>query len=64
LVTEVVAGSSEEDRADAAVLKERVRLALRRFMQKTFDRRPMVVPVVIDVEGASGNPEPCIEKEG
>ena len=64
LVTEVVAGSSEEDRADAALLKERVRLALRRFMQKTFDRRPMVVPVVIDVEGASGNPEPCIEKEG
>jgi ribonuclease J len=51
LVVEVVTGSSEEERADPALLKEQMRVAVRRFIQKSFDRRPMVLPVIIDVTG-------------
>lgn len=49
LVIEVLAGCLEEERGDAAVLKENIRVALRKFIQKNFDRRPMVLPVVIEV---------------
>ncbi len=51
LVHEVLDGSPEEERRDAAVLKEYVRGALRKYIQKTFDRRPMVLPVVIEMGG-------------
>ena len=49
LVIEVLAGCPEEERGDAAVLKENIRVALRKFIQKNFDRRPMVLPVVIEM---------------
>ncbi|MEE9153644.1 MAG: ribonuclease J [candidate division NC10 bacterium] len=49
LVIEVLAGCLEEERGDAAVLKDNIRVALRKFIQKNFDRRPMVLPVVIEV---------------
>jgi ribonuclease J len=31
------------------VIKEKVRLALKRFIQKDTGRRPMILPVVIEV---------------
>jgi ribonuclease J len=51
LVNEVLVGCPEEERGDAAVLKEHVRAALRKYIQKTFDRRPMVLPVIIEMGG-------------
>jgi ribonuclease J len=51
LVNEVLASWSGEERGEVAVLKENIRVALRRFIQKTFDRRPMVLPVILEWEG-------------
>lgn len=53
LVHEVLVGSLEEERRDTAVLKEYVRAALRKYIQKTFDRRPMVLPVIIETGGVA-----------
>jgi ribonuclease J len=49
LVEETVSAASHEERIDFAVIKEKVRLALKRFIQKETGRRPMILPVVIEV---------------
>jgi ribonuclease J len=49
LVEETVKAASHEERIDFAVIKEKVRLALKRFIQKDTGRRPMILPVVIEV---------------
>ncbi|MFQ5656189.1 MAG: ribonuclease J [Candidatus Methylomirabilales bacterium] len=49
LVDEVLTGCSEEDRENVEILKEKMKAALRKFIQKTFDRRPMILPVIIEV---------------
>jgi ribonuclease J len=49
LVEETVNAASHEERIDFAVIKEKVRLALKRFIQKDTGRRPMILPVVIEV---------------
>ncbi len=49
LVSEVLAGCPQEERADLAILKEKMRAALRKFIAKTFDRRPMILPVIVEV---------------
>ncbi len=50
LVNEVLETCPEEERGDTALLKENVRASLRKFIQKTFERRPMVLPLIIEVE--------------
>ena len=52
LVEELLAGRPEEERGDASILKEKIKVALRKFVHKAFDRRPMILPIVIDVWGA------------
>ena len=49
LVEETVKAASHEERIDFAVIKEKVRLALKRFIQKDTGRRPMILPVVVEV---------------
>ena len=39
----------EEERHDPALIRERVREELRRFFRKRTQRRPMVIPVVMEV---------------
>ena len=41
-------GPSEE-RLDSALTRERIRMELRKFFKKRTDRRPMVIPVVMEV---------------
>jgi ribonuclease J len=38
-----------EERHDPTLLRERVRAELRRFFKKRTQRRPMVIPVVMEV---------------
>jgi ribonuclease J len=49
----VVAGTIEacgvEERTDPGLMKERIRVELRKFLKKRTGRRPMVLPVVIEV---------------
>jgi len=49
LVAEAVASRPEEERHDPALIRERVREELRRFFRKRTQRRPMVIPVVMEV---------------
>jgi ribonuclease J len=49
IVEETVRNASHEERIDHAVIKEKIRLALKRFIQKSTGRRPMIIPVVIEV---------------
>ena len=49
LVEDTVHNASHEERIDHAVIKEKIRLALKRFIQKNTGRRPMIIPVVIEV---------------
>jgi ribonuclease J len=49
IIEDAVSTASHEERIDHAVIKEKVRLALKRFIQKSTGRRPMIIPVVIEV---------------
>jgi ribonuclease J len=49
LVTETVESRPLEERFDPALTRERVRSELRRFFRKRTQRRPMVIPVVMEV---------------
>ena len=49
LVAETVASRPPEERFDPALTRERVRTELRRFFRKRTQKRPMVIPVVMEV---------------
>lgn len=49
LVLEAVASRSPEERGDPGLTRERVRLELRRFFKKRTQRRPVVIPVVMEI---------------
>lgn len=49
LVEETVTTAPHEQRIDYAVIKEKIRVALKRAIQKTTGRRPMIIPVVVEV---------------
>jgi ribonuclease J len=49
LIEETVASATHEEQIDYAVIKEKIRLALKRFIQKATGRRPMIIPVVVEV---------------
>ena len=42
-------GLSLEEKADYGVVKEKIRVELKRFIQKSTGRRPMVMPVVMEI---------------
>jgi ribonuclease J len=49
LVADTVNSASHEERIDSAVIKERIRLALKRQIRKVTGRRPIIIPVVVEV---------------
>jgi ribonuclease J len=49
IVEETVESASLEERIDYSVIKEKIRIALKRSIQKTTGRRPMIIPVVVEV---------------
>jgi ribonuclease J len=49
LVVETIEHCPDEERGDPALTRERVRSELRRFFRKRTKRRPMVIPVVMEV---------------
>ena len=44
-----VDGLSTEEKADYGIIKEKIRVELKRYIQKTTGRRPMVMPVVMEI---------------
>jgi ribonuclease J len=49
LVAEVIDGANVEERTDQGVIKEKLRVELRRFFKKRSGRRPFVLPVVMEI---------------
>jgi ribonuclease J len=49
LVADVIAGASLEERTDQGFIKERIRTELRRFFRKRTGRRPLVLPIVMEI---------------
>jgi len=49
IVTEAVESAPANERRDTTLLKERVRLELKRYIQKQTGSRPVIVPVIVQV---------------
>ncbi|MBA3439715.1 MAG: ribonuclease J [Pyrinomonadaceae bacterium] len=49
VVVETVEGATQAERRDTTLLKERVRLELKRFIQKQTGARPVIMPVVVQI---------------
>jgi ribonuclease J len=49
LLTDVLAQASIEERTDQGLIKEKLRVELRRFLRKRSGRRPFVLPVIMEI---------------
>ena len=49
LIGEVIAQASLEERTDQGIIKEKLRVELRRFFRKRSGRRPFVLPVIMEI---------------
>ncbi|MGH9174003.1 MAG: ribonuclease J, partial [Vicinamibacterales bacterium] len=49
LISMVIAEASVEERTDPGLIQEKIRNELRRFVRKRTGRRPMVLPVVMEI---------------
>jgi ribonuclease J len=49
LLGDVIQGASIEERTDQGLIKEKIRVELRRFFRKRSGRRPLIVPVIMEV---------------
>jgi ribonuclease J len=49
LLPVVIAEASVEERTDSGMMQERIRQELRRYVRKKTGRRPMVLPVVMEI---------------
>jgi len=49
VITECIASSSVEERADQGLMTEKLRGELRRFFKKRSGRRPLVLPVLMEI---------------
>jgi ribonuclease J len=41
--------SSDEEKADYAIIKEKIRNDLKRYIQKSTSRRPLIMPVILEI---------------
>jgi ribonuclease J len=48
IVLETFAGMNRETRADRAEIQEEIRIALRRYFRKKLERRPVVLPYIVE----------------
>ena len=49
LVMKTIEGSKPEERSDWGVMQEKIRTDLKRFLNKETQRRPLIVPVILEV---------------
>jgi ribonuclease J len=49
IVNRTLEGSSAEEKADYGVMKEKIRLDLKRYIQKNTSRRPMIMPIILEI---------------
>ena len=49
MLSEVMEHTSVEERTDQGLIKEKLRVELRRFLRKRSGRRPFVLPVIMEI---------------
>jgi ribonuclease J len=49
IVNRTLEASSAEEKADYGVMKEKIRLDLKRYIQKSTSRRPMIMPIILEI---------------
>jgi ribonuclease J len=49
IVAECISSSSIEERTDQGLMTEKLRVELRRFFKKRSGRRPLVLPVLMEI---------------
>jgi ribonuclease J len=49
IVAECIAGSSVEERTDQGLMTEKLRGELRKFFKKRSGRRPLVLPILMEI---------------
>ena len=49
VVQRTLESSSDEEKADYGVIKEKIRSDLKRYIQKTMSRRPLIMPVILEI---------------
>jgi ribonuclease J len=49
IVQRTLDGSSSEEKADYGVIKEKIRTDLKRYIQKSTSRRPLIMPVILEI---------------
>ena len=49
VITNTLDGSTPEEKADYGVIKEKIRADLKRFIGKTTSRRPLIMPVILEI---------------
>ncbi len=55
IVAAAIAGASRETLQDETLLKEHIRVELKRFIQKLNGARPVIMPVVLQVQASQKN---------
>jgi ribonuclease J len=48
-VEDTLAHSSEEEKADYGVIKEKIRADLKRYISKQTQKRPLIMPVILEI---------------
>jgi ribonuclease J len=49
VVMKTLDGSTAEERGDWGVMQEKIRADLKRFLTKKTSRRPLIMPVILEV---------------
>jgi ribonuclease J len=49
MVGRTLEGSNAEEKQDYGVIKEKIRNDLKRFLQKATSRRPLIMPVIMEI---------------
>jgi len=49
LVMQTLESSSEEEKADYGVIKEKIRAVLKRYISKQTQKRPLIMPVILEI---------------
>jgi ribonuclease J len=49
VVLKTVEGSSDEEKMDWSVIKEKIRIDLKRYLNKHTAKRPLILPVILEV---------------
>ena len=49
VVQRTLESSSDEEKADYGVIKEKIRTDLKRYIQKSTSRRPLIMPVILEI---------------